>query len=225
MHILVIEDEAGIADLLDRGLREEGHQVTVAGALAEARRVLRDTAAPPDVLLVDRTLPDGDGLDLVRELRAAGDARPALILTARDRVAEKVEGLYGGADDYLTKPFAFDELLARLSAVRRRTPGGTPRIEVGDLIVDTDALRVWRSDQELALTAQEFRVLRYLAEHHGKVVSRTRLLEGAWDIHHDPGTNLVDVYISYVRAKVDKGFSRPLLHTVRGRGWVLEDRP
>jgi DNA-binding response OmpR family regulator len=226
MRILVIEDEAAIADLLSRGLSEEGHTVRSVSTLTAARRVLRDDDTQPDLLVVDRMLPDGDGLDLVRQLRHDGDARPALVLTARDRVDERVEGLYGGADDYLTKPFAFDELLARIIAIQRRLGGGaSSRIEVGDLVVDTEALRVWRGDDELALTAQEFRLLRYLAEHTGKVVSRTRLLEAAWDMHHDPGTNIVDVYISYLRGKVDRGRGRPLIHTVRGRGYVLEDRP
>ncbi len=226
MRILVIEDEPAISDLLARGLSEEGHSVQVAATLTAARRALREDETPADLLVVDRMLPDGDGLDLVRQLRRAGDTRPALVLTARDRVDERVEGLYGGADDYLTKPFAFDELLARIIALQRRLGGATtPRIEVGDLAVDTEALRVWRGADELALTAQEFRLLRYLAEHVGKVLSRTRLLEAAWDMRHDPGTNIVDVYISYLRAKVDKGRERHLIHTVRGRGYVLEDRP
>ncbi len=224
MRILVIEDEPAIADLLTRGLSEEGHSVQAVSTLTAARRVLRDDETPPDLLLVDRMLPDGDGLDLVRQLRRDGDVR--LVLTARDRVGERVEGLYGGADDYVTKPFAFDELLARIVAIQRRLGGASSaRIEVGDLVLDTEALRVFRGGEELALTAQEFRLLRYLAEHVGKVLSRTRLLEAAWDMHHDPGTNIVDVYISYLRAKVDKGRGRPLIHTVRGRGYVLEDRP
>jgi len=225
MRILVIEDERSIADLLYRGLSEEGHTVRTAETLTAGRRALRDEEAPVDLLVVDRMLPDGDGLDLVRQLRRDGDERPALVLTARDRVDERVEGLYGGADDYMTKPFSFDELLARIAAIQRRLGGATaPRIEVGDLVLDLEALRVWRGEEEVALTAQEFRLLRYLAEHAGKVVSRTRLLEGAWDMHHDPGTNIVDVYISYLRAKVDKGHEHPLIHTVRGRGYVLEDR-
>jgi DNA-binding response OmpR family regulator len=222
MHILAVEDEPRIADLLQRGLTEEGHTVTLARSLAEARRQLVDH--DPDLLVVDRMLPDGDGLDLVRRLRRDGDDRPILVVTARDRVEDRVEGLYGGADDYLVKPFAFDELLARIAAIGRRARGPS-RIEIGDLVVDVDALRVWRGGEEIRLTAQEFKLLRYLAEHTGKVVSRTRLLEGVWDLHHDPGTNIVDVYVSYLRAKIDKGRDRPLIHTVRGLGFVLEDRP
>lgn len=222
MRILVVEDERGIASLLERGLSEEGHGVIRAADLASAREAL--ALHTVDLLLVDRMLPDGDGLDLVRELRRQGDERPALCLTARDRVDERVEGLYGGADDYLVKPFAFDELLARIAALARRTGTLAGRMEIGDLVVDTEALRVWRAGRELRLTALEFKLLRYLAEHAGRVVSRARLLEAVWDLHHDPGTNVVDVYVSYLRAKLDKGFDTPLLHTVRGLGYVLEAR-
>ena len=222
MRILIIEDDRKIGGFLSRGLQDEGHQVDLAVDLQQARRAMAEVE--PDLLLVDRMLPDGDGLSLVRELRRSGNRTPAICLTARDRVEERVEGLYGGADDYLVKPFAFDELLARIAAVTRRGPG-TERIEVGDLVIDVPAHRVWRGEAELRLTGKEFELLRYLAEHSGRVMSRTRLLEAVWDTTHDPGTNAVDVYISYLRAKVDRGFARPLLHTVRGVGYVLEDRP
>lgn len=222
MRILVIEDEPAIASLLQRGLSEEGHVVRLVTTAHEGRQALVEHDA--ELLIVDRGLPDGDGLELVRTLRAGGDHRPTIVLTARDRVDERVEGLYGGADDYVTKPFAFDELLARIAAVSRRLGGVQGRIRVGDLVVDTEALRVWRGNDEIQLTAQEFKLLRYLAEHEGKVVSRTRMLEAVWDTHHDPGTNIVDVYISYLRGKVDKGRERPLIHTVRGLGYVLEAR-
>ena len=223
MQILVIEDDPQIASLLQRGLAEEGHSVVPASTLRQARSVL--SAYDIEALVVDRTLPDGDGLDLVRELRRAKDHRPALMLTARDQVDERVEGLYGGADDYLTKPFVFDELLARLAAVTRRVHSvQTGRITIGDLVVDTEALRTWRGDEEIALTAQEFRLLRHLAEHSGRVQTRTRLLEAVWGLQHDPGSNVVDVYVSYLRSKLDRGQDSPLLHTVRGVGYVLEDR-
>ncbi len=223
MNVLVLEDDAHIAALLVRGLGEEGHAVTLAQTLSGARVLLE--VHDIDALIVDRTVPDGDGLHLIRELRARGDQRPALVLTARDQLDERVEGLYGGADDYITKPFVFDELLARLAAVARRAGSvRTGRIVVGDLVVDTEALRVWRDGQDLQLTAQEFRLLRQLAEHTGHVQTRTRLLEAVWDLQDDPGSNVVDVYVSYLRAKVDKGRDRPLIHTVRGLGYVLEDR-
>jgi DNA-binding response OmpR family regulator len=220
VRILILEDEPKVARLLERGLGEEGHRVTVAGELEEARRLLHDTRF--DLWVVDRMLPDGDGLSLVRERRRAGDRTPALCLTARDRVAERVEGLNGGADDYLVKPFVFDELLARITALARRAGGGE-RLVVGPLELDPAAHRAWRDGQELALTAQEFRLLRYLVENAGRVLSRVRLLEHVWDTHHDPGTNVVDVYIGYLRSKVDKPFGRPLIHTIRGVGYVLED--
>ena len=222
MHILILEDEPKIASFLRRGLSEEGHMVEAAADLRGARELLGKSSF--DLLLVDRMLPDGDGLSLVRELRRAGSQTPVLCLTARDRVEERVEGLNGGADDYLVKPFSFDELLARVAALARRSGLAGGRVSVGDLEVDLDALRVWRAGAEVRLTAQEFRLLRALAEHPGHIVSRTRLLESAWDLHHDPGTNVVDVYVGYLRAKIDRGHARPLIHTVRGLGYVLEDR-
>jgi two-component system OmpR family response regulator len=222
MRILVVEDERRISGFLKKGLGEEGHVVDVAEDLSEARKAAG--SADYDLLLVDRMLPDGDGLSLVREQRRAGVRTPAICLTAKDRVEEKVEGLYGGADDYLVKPFAFDELLARIAAVTRRS-GADGKLQVGDLVVDVDAHRVQRGGREIQLTAQEFALLRYLAENAGRVLSRAKLLENVWDIHHDPGTNVVDVYVGYLRGKVDKGFDRPLIHTVRGVGYVLEDSP
>lgn len=223
MRILLVEDERRISGFTAKGLREEGHVVDLAEDLDAARRAV--ALQTYDLLLVDRMLPDGDGLALVRELRRAGVRTPAICLTARDRVEERVEGLYGGADDYLVKPYAFDELLARVAAVTRRAGAGGARIEVADLVVDVEAHRVERAGRDVQLTPLEFSLLRYLAENAGKVLSRTRLLEHVWDVHHDPGTNVVDVYVGYLRAKVDKGFERPLIHTVRGVGYVLEDRP
>jgi DNA-binding response OmpR family regulator len=221
MRILVVEDEPKIAGFLRRGLTEEGHRVDVVPDVAEAQSAI---AQDYDLLVVDRMLPDGDGLSIVRGLRRQGKLTPAICLTARDRVEERVEGLYGGADDYIVKPFEFDELLARIAAVTRRA-SVAERLEVGDLVIDVPARRVTRAGRELGLTAQEFDLLRYLAENAGRVLSRTRILNAVWDLTFDPRTNLVDVYVSYLRAKIDKGFARPLLHTVRGVGYVLEDRP
>ncbi|MCA9517841.1 MAG: response regulator transcription factor [Myxococcales bacterium] len=221
MRVLVIEDEPKIAGFLARGLEEEGHRVDVVGDLAAARLSVRTERY--DLLLVDRMLPDGDGLSVVRELRRAKDATPTICLTARDRVEERVEGLYGGADDYLVKPFELDELLARIAAVTRRA-AVPERLEVADLVVDVAAHRVFRGGVEIQLTAQELSLLRYLAEHAGRVLSRTRILDAVWGVTHDPRTNVVDVYVSYLRAKIDKGFDPPLIHTVRGTGYVLEDR-
>jgi DNA-binding response OmpR family regulator len=219
MRILVVEDDAKISGFLERGLSEEGHRVEVARRLATARS--EALSLTYDLLLVDRMLPDGDGLTLVREMRRRGDATPVICLTARDQVEDKVEGLYGGADDYLVKPFEFGELLARIAAVTRRAQG-TGSLAVGDLTIDLPSRRVHRGGAEIQLTAQEFALLRYLAEHAGEVLSRTRLLEAVWDMSHDPRTNVVDVYISYLRAKIDKDFEHKLLHTVRGVGYVLD---
>jgi len=227
VRVLIIEDEPRMASLLRRSLTEEGHDVVVAGTLADAGRVLSTASVAPDLLIVDRMLPDGDGLGLVRQLRAAGDVRPALVLTARDRVDDRVEGLHSGADDYLGKPFALAELLARVEALGRRVVSPVRTLRIGDLELDRDSMRVRRAGEEVRLTAQEFRLLVCLAEHAGRVLSKSRLLELVWDIHHDPGTNLVEVYISYLRSKIDKrpGVGAPLIHTVRGLGYVLEDRP
>ncbi|MCC6620389.1 MAG: response regulator transcription factor [Deltaproteobacteria bacterium] len=222
MRILVLEDEPKIAGFLVRGLEGEGHRVEVAADLAQARLMVE--VERYDLWLVDRMLPDGDGLALVRQRRRDGDRTPAICLTARDRVEERVEGLYGGADDYLVKPFELDELLARIAAVTRRLPTADHHA-VGDLVIDVQGHRVARAGVELQLTAQEFALLRYFAENVGRVLSRTRLLDAVWGATHDPRTNVVDVYVSYLRAKIDKGFDRPLLHTVRGAGYVLEDRP
>lgn len=223
MRILVMEDDRKIAGFLRRGLAEEGHVVEVVDDLDSARAAL--AASEPDLLVVDRMLPDGDGLDLVRELRRRGQRTPAICLTARDRVPERVEALHGGADDYVVKPFAFEELLARIAAVTRRSGTVGEHITVADLVIDVGAHRVERAGRQIALTPQEFALLRYLAEHRGRVLSRTRLLESVWDVHHDPRTNVVDVYVSYLRNKIDRGSDRPLIHTVRGVGYVLEDRP
>lgn len=222
MRILVVEDEAGILDFLMRGLSDEGHTVFAAGDLAQARVQL--TQAEPDLLLLDRMLPDGDGLELVAGARAAHPELAIICLTARDRVEDRIEGLYGGADDYLVKPFAFDELLARIAAVFRRH-AAPDRLQVGDLIVDVRARRVHRGGDEVRLTAREFDLLRYLAEHSGRVLSRAQLLDAVWGTTHDPRTNLVDVYISYLRAKIDRDRKAALIHTVRGVGYVLEDQP
>jgi len=222
LRILLVEDDPRIGRFLERGLREEGNHVTLVTDLAQARTKVEEEW---DVWVVDRMLPDGDGLTLVREARRAGNRTPALCLTARDRVDERVEGLHGGADDYILKPFSFEELLARIAAVTRRTRAHPEELVVADLLIDLAGHRVHRGDVEIKLTAREFELLRYLAERPGRVVSRTRLLEAVWDTSHDPGTNVVDVYVSYLRAKIDKGFEPPLLHTVRGVGYVLEAQP
>lgn len=222
MRVLLVEDEQKIAGFIARGLGEEGHRVDVAEDLASARRLLAGSAF--DVLIVDRMLPDGDGLTLVKERRVAGDRTPTICVTARDRVGERVEGLLGGADDYLVKPFAFEELLARITAIARRATLPPTGICVGDLVVDVERHRVTRGGREITLTAQEFLLLQCLAEHAGTVMTRARLLALVWQTFHDPGTNVVDVYIGYLRRKIDGPGEAPLLRTVRGVGYVLEEQ-
>ena len=214
MHILLLEDTPGIQRFLVKGLGEEGHRVTAVADLQAARAALLDTDF--DALVVDRMLPDGDGLDIVRELRRAGSRVPCLCLTARDRVDERVEGLRSGADDYLVKPFAFEELVARLEAMTRRTGVGE-QLQLGDVHVDLAARRVSRDGEAVPLTQREFDLLVALVRSAGRVVSRTRLLEQVWDMSFDPGTNRVDVYVGYLRRKL----GGDLIETVRGIGYII----
>lgn len=222
MKLLLIEDDRRVAAFLERGLTEEGHTVLVACTVQQARDALTRTMF--DLMVCDRTLPDGDGLDLIRDRRGAGDTTPALVLTARDRVQDKVEGLYGGADDYLVKPFAFDELVARVSALGRRGTPPTVAPPLGGLRHQPDRRRVFAGEDELHLTALEYRLLQHFIENAGRVISRTRLLEQVWGLTRDPGSNVVDVYVRYLRNKLASAGLPPLIHTVRGRGFVLEER-
>ncbi len=219
MRMLVVEDEPKIAGFLSRGLIEEGHQVTVAGTLAAARSAL--ATAGHDLLIIDRMLPDGDGLALIRELREAGNGLPALCVTAKDRVEDRVQGLWDGADDYLVKPFAFEELLARIAAIARRRPQASRILRVADLTLDAELRTAKRGEREVPLTPQEFALLWFLAEHPGRVHTRAELLAHVWNVHHDPGTNVVDVYMGYLRRKIDRDAAHPLVHTVRGVGYLL----
>ena len=222
MRILVVEDDAETAAYIARGLREAGHVVDRAADGQEG--LFLATGGRYDVMVVDRMLPKLDGLSLVRALRAAKVATPALFLTARGGVGDRVEGLEAGGDDYLVKPFAFAELLARINALARRPP---PREEpptvlrVADLEMDLLKRTVTRAGRRIDLQPREFRLLEYLMRHAGQVVTRTMLLEGVWDFHFDPKTSVVETHISRLRAKVDKGFDRELIHTVRGAGYVI----
>lgn len=181
------------------------------------------TSETYDALIVDRMLPKVDGLTIVRTLRASGNQTPALILSALGEVDDRVEGLKAGGDDYLVKPFAFSELHARLEALLRRGAGESPetRLRVADLEMDLLARTVTRSGDEIQLQPREFRLLEYLMRHGGQVVTRTMMLENVWDYHFDPQTNVIDVHVSRLRSKIDKGYDRTLLHTVRGAGYVL----
>jgi two-component system, OmpR family, response regulator len=218
MRILLIEDDREVASHLVNGLGESGHRVEWA---ADGHRGLALAMAEEfDALIVDRMLPGQDGLAIVAALRAARVQTPVLILSALGDVEERVRGLRAGCDDYLSKPFAFSELLARLEALSRRGTAET-RLAVGDLEMDLLSRNVTRAGQEIDLLPREFRLLEYLMRHHGHIVTRTMLLEKVWDHHFDPQTNVIDVHISRLRQKLDKGFPVPLLHTVRGAGYSL----
>ena len=223
MKILVVEDDAETAAYVARGLREAGHVVDVAPDGQEGL-FLGTSGGPYDVMVVDRMLPKLDGLSLVRALRAAKVATPALFLTARAGVGDRVEGLEAGGDDYLAKPFAFAELLARVNALARRPPpreGEPTLLRVGDLEMDLIRRTVARAGQRIELQPREFRLLEYLMRRPGEVVTRTMLLEGVWDFHFDPRTSVVETHVSRLRAKLDRGFGKELIHTVRGAGYVI----
>ncbi len=221
MHILVIEDDAATADYLVKGLTESGYVVDHA---AEGRDGLFLALSQNyDAMIVDRMLPGLDGLSIVQTLRAQHKGTPVLILSALAQVDDRVKGLRVGGDDYLTKPYAFSELLARLEAILRRGANETvvPRLKVADLEMDLLSRTVRRAGKGIDLQPREFKLLEYLMRHAGQVVTRTMLLEGVWDYHFDPQTNVIDVHVSRLRQKIDRGFDRPLLHTVRGAGYSL----
>jgi two-component system OmpR family response regulator len=224
MRILVIEDDAETARFLARGLREAGHAVDVA---ADGREGLFLAGSERyDAMLVDRMLPHVDGLSILRSVRAAGTTTPVLLVSALGEVDDRVTGLRAGGDDYIVKPFALAEVLARLEALARRARGGqeATRLAAGDLEMDLLRREVRRGGRVIELQPREFRLLEYLLRHTGQVVTRTMLLEGVWDYHFDPQTNIIDVHISRLRAKLDRGQQVPLIHTVRGAGYMLEAR-
>ncbi|HXN43481.1 MAG TPA: response regulator transcription factor [Xanthobacteraceae bacterium] len=223
MRLLIIEDDHDAADYLAKAFREVGHVADQVFDGEEGLALALD--GQYDVLIVDRMLPKRDGLSLIGALRAGGVETPALILSALGQVDDRVKGLRAGGDDYLAKPYAFSELLARTEVLSRRRGGrGQETLyRVGDLELDRLSHRVSRGETEIALQPREFRLLEYLMKHAGQVVTRTMLLENVWDYHFDPQTNVIDVHISRLRSKIDKGFARPLLHTVRGAGYMIRD--
>jgi two-component system OmpR family response regulator len=223
MRVLVVEDDRETAAYVARGLTEAGHVVDLAHNGDDGLHLARE--GTHDVIVCDRLLPKRDGLSLVASLRAEGRATPVLILSALGQVDDRVKGLRAGGDDYLPKPYAFSELLARIEALgRRKAPiAADTSFRVGDLVLDRLARRVTRGGTEIELQPREFTLLEYLMRHAGTVVTRTMLLENVWDYHFDPQTNVVDVHVSRLRTKIDKGFDAPLLHTVRGAGYVLRD--
>jgi two-component system OmpR family response regulator len=220
VRVLIVEDEAKLAALLRRGLVEEAHAADVTGSGEDALWMARATAY--DAIVLDLMLPGIDGLEVCRRLRGDGVWSPVLMLTARDAVEDRVGGLDAGADDYLTKPFAFAELLARLRALARRGAAERPAVlEVDDLRLDPATRQVWRGDAEIELSPKEFALLETFMRRPGRVLTRFDLLEHAWDYAYENRSNVVDVYVRYLREKVDRPFGRTSLETVRGAGYRL----
>lgn len=225
MKILVIEDDASVAKLLVEGLTEHGHQVSHSADGADGLATARDGGF--DVMVVDRMLPAIDGLEVIATLRNEGNQTPALVLSALGDVEQRVEGLKAGGDDYLPKPFALSELIARIEAISRRGAdvAEVTALDVANLTIDLQRRQAWRDDNKIHLQQREFRLLEYLMRNHGQVVTRAMLLENVWDYNFDPQTNVIDVHISRLRQKVDRDFEPKLIHTVRGAGYVLAEDP
>jgi two-component system OmpR family response regulator len=223
MRLLIIEDDRESADYLVKAFREAGH-VADHAMDGEAGLSLAETG-DYDVMIVDRMLPKRDGLAVIGALREKGNRTPALILSALGQVDDRVKGLRAGGDDYLPKPYSFTELLARVEVLSRRGSGPAEEstYRVGELELDRLSRRVTRGAEKIDLQPREFRLLEYLMKHAGQVVTRTMLLENVWDYHFDPQTNVIDVHISRLRSKIDKGHDKPLLHTIRGAGYMIRD--
>jgi len=222
MRILIVEDDLEAAEAMERGLAEAGFDCVRAADGAEGLEAARGGGF--NVLIVDRMLPRMNGVTLVETLRRQGDATPVLFLSALGEVSDRVAGLQAGGDDYLVKPYAFAELIARVEALTRRRETGSVQtlLRVGDLEMDLIAREVRRSSKEIDLQPREFQLLEFLMRHAGQSVTRTMLLEKVWDYHFDPQTNVIDVHVSRLRSKIDKGFDKPMLQTVRGAGYRLE---
>ena len=235
MNILIVEDDSRVAAFLERGLRAEGYRVQVArngtDGLARAREVAQQMQndATPALLVLDVMLPGMTGLEVCQALRAGGVQLPILMLSALGALEDRVAGLRLGADDYLAKPFAFEELLARIEALLRRSrdtaPAASSRLTVADLVLDRDTMRVTRAEFQLTFTARELALLELLMSAPGRLFSRERILANVWGTNEDPLTNVVDVYIRRLRSKIDDGNAQPLIHTVRGLGYRLEAVP
>jgi two-component system OmpR family response regulator len=223
MRLLIIEDDRDAAEYLVKAFREVGHVADAAVDGEEGLAMALD--GQYEVLIVDRMLPKLDGLTVIGSLREKGVDTPVLILSALGQVDDRVKGLRAGGDDYLPKPYSFSELLARVEVLSRRRGGRGEEtvLRVGDLSLDRMSREVRRGEEEVSLQPREFRLLEYLMKHAGQVVTRTMLLENVWDYHFDPQTNVIDVHISRLRSKIDKGFSQPLLHTIRGAGYMIRD--
>ena len=221
MRVLVVEDDPAMAAMLERGLRRAGYAVDTAGTGTDAVWAIVEN--PFDIVVLDAMIPAPDGFEVCRQIRAKDRWMPVLMLTARDDTADKVRGLDAGADDYLTKPFALDELLARVRALLRREPLQRPAlVRVGDLELDPASRAVRRGDEPIALSAKEFALLHELMRRAGETLSRTYLIEHVWDFAYDGGSNVVDVYVRYLRDKIDRPFGRDTIRTMRGAGYRLD---
>jgi len=221
MRLLLVEDEEKIAQFICRGLKEEGYAVEMAPEAETAWELISGSVF--DLLVLDLMLPGMDGLTFCEKLRKNGFTLPILMLTAKDTVLDKVSGLDSGADDYMTKPFAFEEFLARIRALlRKNEPNKTSSLRVADLVLDLLTRKVTRGDKEIQLSNREYALLEYLMRNEGRIVTRTMISERVWDIRFDTFTNVIDVYINYLRGKIDHGFEKKLIKTVRGRGYTLE---
>ncbi|AFH47864.1 OmpR family response regulator [Ignavibacterium album JCM 16511] len=222
MRILVVEDEKKVASFIKKGLEEEYYSVDVAFDGKEGLKLA--LSEEYDLIILDLMLPFKDGLTILKELREEKIFTPVLILTARDTIQDKVTGLDSGADDYLAKPFSFEELLARIRALLRRNSVDKNNIlKAGDLKLDTQTHKAYRNDIEIQLTAKEYAILEYLMRNKNRVISRTKLSEHIYEFHFDPETNVIDVYINKLRNKIDKGFDKQIIHTVRGVGYLIKD--
>jgi two-component system OmpR family response regulator len=224
MNILVVEDDDSISSYIVQGLKKNGHESRAVQNGPDSLKVARD--AKFDVIIMDRMLPGMDGLSVIRELRKGGVDTPTLILSALGEVDDRVTGLRSGGDDYLVKPFAMDELLARVEILARRNNGNgqaETTLSAGNLTLDLIHRQVKRGDKTIDLQSREFKLLEYMLRHKGQIVTRTMLLENVWDYHFDPQTNIIDVHISRLRGKIDKDFEKSLLKTVRGSGYMIDD--
>ncbi len=221
MRVLVVEDDARLAHVLEKGLREAAYAVDVAATGKAA--VFEASVNPYDAIVLDVNIPEPNGFEVARRLRAKGVASRILMLTARDAVGDRIEGLDAGADDYLTKPFAFDELLARLRALMRRTGEVLPNeLRAGDLRLDTRGRRAWVGEDEVGLTTKEYALLEYLVRNAGKVIGRAEISDHVWDEAYDPASNLIEVYVNRLRRKIDRDHAEPYIQTRRGAGYVFQ---
>ena len=224
MRILVVEDEKKVCSFIKKGLEEEHYAVDIAYDGEEGLTLAQINEY--DLILLDIMLPRLDGMEVLRQIRRNGSNVPILMLTAKDSVEDIVSGLDGGSDDYLTKPFSFDELVARVRALlRRKAKEKTDLLTVGDLSLSTSTHRVKRGGREIELTAKEYALLEYFMRNPNRVLTRVLITEHVWDYHFDPSTNVIDVYVNYLRKKIDQGFEKKLILTIRGSGYIMKDEP